>query len=769
MERFGPYELIKRIATGGMAEIFLARKAGVEGFEKFLVLKRILPHLAENEEFVQMFLHEAKVAVRLNHPNIVTVHDLGKADGAYFIAMEYIHGEDVRKLWRKSEAKRRPIPVPLVCRIVMDAAAGLSYAHRKSDAAGGPLNIIHRDVSPQNILVSFEGGVKVADFGIAKAADQASQTRSGVLKGKYSYMSPEQASGKEIDQRTDQFALGTVLWELLVSERLFKRNTDVQTLGAVSECKVPNPWEANPRVPEDLGHICLKAMARDPDERFADLHEMHMALDDWLLANRLPSSSAHLSAYLDELYADRLAREKTEGLPVFGDGPEASSKSRGVRGSKRSERVDRRRTGLSGKRGSSGGAPQTRAARPISGASKVPLKIDAAAEPYPSHERTPVEQSAISGSSVSRLVNRLNSRKRTTIGVAVLAGMLGVAAELVYQTQVGSTTRRPTGSEPVLHNGPLRPGAGAEAGNAQRPAPSKASIRLTTTPPGAAITLDATPVPERTPATLTGLPLGKHRIRLQLTGYRESTETLSLVKEGETVPLSVELAKEATESVAELTVESRPAGADVAVDGRPVGKAPVTVQLAGGGRVEVEVTKAGFFAMKQTVTLGEGPLKVAFDLERRLGAVAATPTGSHFGNLVVTSEPAATVWEGSRELGPTPLKVRLPAARHQLVLVNRQEGLEYAFSVVVHADETVTRPFRFERGEVQVVVKPVTMDASIYLYKRKLGTNPLPKFPLLEGEYQLTVVNEELKKTKRVPVTVKRGELTKVVVNLADD
>ncbi|HEY3452156.1 MAG TPA: PEGA domain-containing protein [Myxococcales bacterium] len=768
MERFGPYELIKKIATGGMAEIFLARKAGVEGFEKFLVLKRILPHLAENEEFVQMFLHEAKVAVRLNHPNIVTIHDLGKEDGAYFIAMEYIHGEDARKVWRQSETVAKPIPIPLVCRIVVDAAAGLSYAHRKSDSSGAPLNIIHRDVSPQNILVSFEGGVKVVDFGIAKAADQASQTRSGVLKGKYSYMSPEQAAGREIDQRTDQFALGTVLWELLVARRLFKRNTDVQTLAAVTECKVPNPWELNPRVPEELGRLCLKAMAKDPDERFADLHEMQMALDDWLVSNRLPSSPAHLASYMAELYSDRLALEASEGLPVFAEGQPQdpiSSSMAGKAESKKSGKTDRRRTGLSNamRKATGDGSPETRAARPSSGASKVPIRLDSPGqpdEPQDSEERTPVEQSSITGSSVSRLVNRLSGRK-TTVGVAALAVVLGLAAVFVYQTQVSSTTQRPTGTEPVQ---PVDP-------KGTQPAAASGTIKVSTTPLGAAITLDATPTPERTPATLSGVSLGDHRVRLQLKGYRESTQTVTLGKDGETAAVSVELAQEQEQAaVARLTVESNPPGAEVLVDGKTLGHSPVTVELPAGGQVDVEVAKEGFHPKKQSVSLGEGgPLKVAFELEKRPGGAVERPTGPQFGNLVVTCDPPAAVWEGPKELGPTPLKVRLPSGKHQLVLVNRQEGLEYAFSVVLRPEDTVTKPYRFERGEVQVVVKPLTMDASIYLYKKKLGTNPLPRFPLLEGEYQLTVVNEELKKTKRVPVTVKRGELTKVVVNLTDD
>ena len=181
METYGPYQLIKRLATGGMAQIFLARQLGPERFEKLLVVKRILPHLAENDEFIRMFLDEARIAARLNHPNVVQIFNLGAQDDSYFIAMEFIHGEDVRRVWKRADSKHKPIPIPLVARIIMDACSGLDYAHKKVDSQGKPLNIVHRDISPQNILVTFEGGVKVVDFGIAKAADQATVTKSGVI------------------------------------------------------------------------------------------------------------------------------------------------------------------------------------------------------------------------------------------------------------------------------------------------------------------------------------------------------------------------------------------------------------------------------------------------------------------------------------------------------------------------------------------------------------------------------------------------------------
>ncbi|EPX63233.1 serine/threonine-protein kinase Pkn6 [Cystobacter fuscus DSM 2262] len=310
IESYGKYQLLKRIATGGMAQIFLARERGQN---RLLVIKRILPHLADNEEFVQMFLDEARIAARLDHPHIVQIYDLGSQDDSFFIAMEYIHGEDLRRVWKRAERSGQLIPVPFVCRALSEACAGLDHAHKKVDANGKPLNIVHRDISPQNILLTFDGRTKVVDFGIAKAADQATETRSGVLKGKYSYMSPEQAAGEKVDRRSDIFALGVVLYELLTGTRLFKRSNDVITLQAVIDCKVLPPSQVNPRVPRDLDPLVMKALEREPGDRYPEALQLQRALEQWLDAYPQPSSTAHLAAYMKDLYATRLAEEARLG------------------------------------------------------------------------------------------------------------------------------------------------------------------------------------------------------------------------------------------------------------------------------------------------------------------------------------------------------------------------------------------------------------------------------------------------------------------------
>jgi len=214
-QSFGNYQLIKKLATGGMAEVWLAKQTGIEGFNRHVVIKRILPHLAEDPEFVQMFLNEARIASRFNHPNIGQIYDLGEKDGQYYIAMEFIHGEDLGRVMRRAWSTGQWVARHIALRIVADACGGLYYAHTRNDDQGRPLKVVHRDISPQNILISFDGAVKVLDFGIAKASDQVSSTKSGAIKGKFAYMAPEQAAGKVLDARSDIFALGLVLYELV--------------------------------------------------------------------------------------------------------------------------------------------------------------------------------------------------------------------------------------------------------------------------------------------------------------------------------------------------------------------------------------------------------------------------------------------------------------------------------------------------------------------------------------------------------------------------
>ena len=319
--RFGKYTLIDRIAVGGMAEIFLARQAGLEGFEKTIVIKRIRPHLSKQANFVKMFLNEAKLAAQLNHPNIVQIYDLGKIGESYFIAMEYIFGRDMRRIIPKADALGIPFPMVYALKIASSVCEGLYYAHARADLYGNALNIVHRDVTPENIFVSFDGTVKVLDFGIAKAANQIEQTRAGEIKGKLSYMSPEQCMGKQLDNRSASFSLGVVLYEWLTGFKLFTGDSEVAILKSITEGKIYAPSYFKADIPEAVEAILMKALEKDREKRYQTAWEMQYDLDQFLSQYEFTPSNIHLSNFLKQLFNDELEEEKDRLAQARQPGP----------------------------------------------------------------------------------------------------------------------------------------------------------------------------------------------------------------------------------------------------------------------------------------------------------------------------------------------------------------------------------------------------------------------------------------------------------------
>ena len=251
-----------------MAEVFRGKSSGIEGFERIVALKRILPNIAADPDFVKMFVEEAKLVVQLQHANIAQVYDLGKAEGTYYIALEYVSGTDLRSMWDRARSRNRLLPIAMSCYIMQRVCEGLDAAHRKKDTDGTEISLVHRDVSPQNILISYEGEVKLIDFGIARAANRVSRTQAGVLKGKFGYMSPEQVRGVELDNRSDIFACGVVLYELLVGDRLFLGESDFSTLEKVRNVEMVPPTRLNKNLSPHLERIVMKALAKNREDRY---------------------------------------------------------------------------------------------------------------------------------------------------------------------------------------------------------------------------------------------------------------------------------------------------------------------------------------------------------------------------------------------------------------------------------------------------------------------------------------------------------------------
>lgn len=312
LEVFGKNILLERIAMGGMAEIFLAKSSGAGGISKFSAIKRILPQYSGNTEFINMFKDEAKINVNLSHSNIVPIYEFGVENGQFYILMEYVNGKNLRQIITRMQKESDVyFSIDQIVNIIKDVAAGLDHAHRCLDGTTGkPLNIIHRDMSPQNIMISFEGEVKVVDFGIAKAESQGESTKAGTLKGKFAYMSPEQATGETIDLRTDIFSLGIVLWELLAKERLFVAESEIGTLKKIRECKIPSIRKINPNVPEELEKIVNKALAKSPTDRYQTCADFQKDLNRFLNIHYPEFSSQDFSIFIKSLYADEILQNR---------------------------------------------------------------------------------------------------------------------------------------------------------------------------------------------------------------------------------------------------------------------------------------------------------------------------------------------------------------------------------------------------------------------------------------------------------------------------
>ena len=304
-QTLGRYALRHSVAHGGMASVYLATLAGAHQFQRWVAIKVMHEHLSYDEKFVEMFMDEARLAARIQHPNVCQVLDFGEEEGTYFIVMEYLHGETFSQTVKRCWGRDGDLPAGLAARVVGDIARGLHAAHELRTANRELLNVVHRDVSPQNMIVLYDGVAKITDFGIARARGRISSTQSGVLKGKFAYMSPEQLNGEAIDRRSDVWALGVVLWEASVGRRLFRSRSEGETALKVVQGEIPRPSDLNPSIPGQLDDIVLGALSRDIGARIQTAGELAAALDDFIHAQVLRWGPSEVGTYMDRLFRDR--------------------------------------------------------------------------------------------------------------------------------------------------------------------------------------------------------------------------------------------------------------------------------------------------------------------------------------------------------------------------------------------------------------------------------------------------------------------------------
>jgi serine/threonine-protein kinase len=299
------YRVVEKLESGGMAEVFRAESEGLQGFRKQVAIKRVLPHLSSKKKFISMFLDEARLSAQLSHSNCVQVFDIGVGDNAFFIVMEFVDGANLKAIIEHIKKSGRDFPVEAAVYISLELCKGLAYAHELTDNNGIPLHIVHRDMSPPNVLVTKNGEVKIVDFGLAKANSQLEKSEPGIIKGKFSYLSPEAAMGQEVDARTDVFAVGIILWELLGGQRLFLGDTDFQTVKKVQAANVPSISGINKRVPQELEKIINKSLARDPTQRYATARALGMDLSKFMFKFGVPVSTFDVSTLVQGAMKER--------------------------------------------------------------------------------------------------------------------------------------------------------------------------------------------------------------------------------------------------------------------------------------------------------------------------------------------------------------------------------------------------------------------------------------------------------------------------------
>ncbi|MFH1808316.1 MAG: PEGA domain-containing protein [Pseudomonadota bacterium] len=683
---FGKYRVIRRIAVGGMGEIFLARQTGVAGFDRLVILKTMLPDLVEEEGFLDQFLDEARVAATLNHPNIVNIYEVGQWQGVYIISMEYIKGDHLGRLIQSSIKAKKPIPYLVASKIVHDAALALDHAHFAVDTDGKPLSIVHRDVGLQNIMVRLDGVAKVVDFGVARAANRSTRTRTGMVKGKLPYMSPEQAAGADLDGRSDQFSLGVVLWEMATRRRLFKSDNDLITLRKLIHEPIPAPSTVVPDFPVPLDAIIMRMLQRDREARFPRCADAAAAIQAFLDSTPTPVGESAVSAYVRDVLAEKVEEDLHDLTPtsespfaaVIGIGGITPT---GQRFSGSQHLGDSRETLDQARRGRRNLVLGVVAGALVLAAAGIgSLRL---LQTPGSNSDVVMEIEGPRGAQV--FVDDKEWRERApTIVTGLPVGVHEVRLEI-------------EGRPPMIKKVTLIEG---KTNNLRRMKPFAGTALDIQEPVGAGVFIDDKPWPEKVPTLITGLPAGPHQVQLKLPNRPVLDKTLTLT-EGEQTTLS----EKAPVQAPRLAVNSVPTGALVKLDDAAAGKTPLTLStLEPSRRYRLAIEKSGYEPMSTELSLQPGETReLNFPLFKSRGKPAtkkppattptvttptpAIETGNGF--LSVRTTPWTKVFIDGKPYGSTPLyKEELPAGRHTVKLVNESAGIDNTRKVTIQPGKT---------------------------------------------------------------------------------
>lgn len=857
-QRFGKYTLLKRIATGGMADIFLAHMKSNLGFEKEVVIKRLRAEHAANPDLVGMFLDEARTAANLTHPNIAQIFDLGEAEaGGYFIAMEYVRGVDLRHICAQGIEAGNYLPLHHAVRILASVCDALAYAHEECTAAGVQLKVVHRDVSPTNILVSYDGACKLIDFGIAKARTQATLTKVGQIKGKFGYMAPEQCRGEPVDARTDIFAVGINLYEITLGRRLFQGGTEIETLEAIENAVVPPPREVNPRYPEALERVVMRALAKDPADRYPDARQMQIALEEFLVSAGLRSTGGMLAAYMRRLFRDRIAEDNASlsklramarsmppsaAPPPSGDDDDATT-----RVSTRPDASDQTVKVQVGQLAEQQPVVQPPAAQqpvvqqPVAQQPAVqqpvvqqpvvqqpvvqqpvvqqpvvqqPVVQQPVVQQPPSvivadHAHTPpsaadwpggpsvvvdpgitapglrpafaagpaqarVEQmnpwSALNTVSArpprrrSRLDlpadfapptepnpdimlddDDLKIRKPRSYGGIIMLLLIAGGGFALYTVMMQDAQSDRVRGNPNMQIAPPKLDTTTASKGPERPPPAKAMLRLTSTPPGARVSVNGNMVGGVTPTAVQVFQGASATVTMMLEGHKPATKRLAVTGASAEAALTLEAGDAPTGA---LDVRTEPGGADVWLDGQPVGKTPLQLDKVAAGTVRtlrfqlagrydhtvlyhLEPEKTGRIFVRLPTAIGERTM-AAVQVETR-------PVGAEVGRITEKGiKPAGTT------TGQIGVKINAPI----------DEPLSLQATKAKHAPASVDLDVQDPFYTVYLRLKPPVVHygafslsgsrgLTVYVGSEELGKSPIRNEKLKAGTHKLTVVDEE--------------------------
>jgi serine/threonine protein kinase len=638
--RFGKYTLIRKLATGGMAELFLAIQKSVAGFEKLIVIKRILPSMNQDRAFIEMLLHEARIAATLSHPNIVQIFDVGSVDGTYFIAMEHVHGEDLRSIVRQMK-KKAVVEFPLehALSIVLGICSGLAYAHEKRDLDGTALNIVHRDISPQNVVVTFTGDVKIVDFGIAKSDSKLNDnTKSGKLKGKIPYMSPEQAKGDPIDLRSDIFAAGVMLFELTTGKRLFKGASEYETLKLICERDYPLPSQVRAGYPRELEQIVTRALTKNRDQRWQSAREMQGAIETFVRNERIAVSTIALSQFMQNLFEDKLKTQKEALLQgkqladiiALEHGPETGS------------------------------------------------NVDASGR----------HSSYTSGTGARTITGETDTRRGRS---GMVVGLIGVIAAASVGLGTFWWMKHRQGAVQIVQV--------SQAGQAPL---VRGAVAIASDPPGAAIFLNGEARPEKTPATLAKLSIGTpYEIKLTKDGFQDAVQTITLTDQDSSSAVSV-LLKRGTLTI-EVALKPPVAGANFVIDKKTYPSSPIDGITAGEPHTLL-VQAPGYYSQSFSFTGNVAETKHYDVSLNKAGAggggaqtsqPGTTPAATGTGKINVSARGGwCNVSIDGSPRGPTPVAGVVVSAGNHSITCTTEGGKTMSGGVKVEPDGTARYSFQ---------------------------------------------------------------------------